>query len=76
MNAKPLIALAATLLLAACAHAPSHNPMATWVPSPNFEARRPSGNVFEWKIHSCFERSDVFGLERIPHCHEINFFHA
>ena len=41
MNAKPLVALAATALLAACAHAPSHNPMATWVPSPNFEARRP-----------------------------------
>jgi N-acetyl-anhydromuramyl-L-alanine amidase AmpD len=33
--------LAATLLLAACTHAPSHNPMATWVPSPNYEARRP-----------------------------------
>jgi N-acetylmuramoyl-L-alanine amidase len=42
MNAKPLVALAATALLAACAHAPSHNPMATWVPSPNFEARRPN----------------------------------
>ena len=41
MNAKPLIALVATLLLAACAHAPSHNPIATWVPSPNFEPRRP-----------------------------------
>lgn len=27
-------------LLAACAHAPQHNPMATWVPSPNFEPRR------------------------------------
>jgi N-acetylmuramoyl-L-alanine amidase len=42
MNAKPLVALAVTALLAACAHAPSHNPMATWVPSPNFEARRPN----------------------------------
>lgn len=41
MNHKPLVVLAATLLLAACAHAPSHNPMAQWVPSPNFEARRP-----------------------------------
>lgn len=36
-----LIALAVAALLAACAHAPAHNPMATWVPSPNFEARRP-----------------------------------
>ena len=42
MDAKPFIALTATLLLVACAHAPSHNPMATWVPSPNFEPRRPN----------------------------------
>lgn len=29
-------------LLGACAHAPStHNPMATWVPSQNFDERRP-----------------------------------
>jgi N-acetyl-anhydromuramyl-L-alanine amidase AmpD len=41
MTTKRLLALAATLLLAACTHAPSHNPMATWVPSPNYEARRP-----------------------------------
>jgi N-acetyl-anhydromuramyl-L-alanine amidase AmpD len=41
MTTKWLLALAATFLLAACAHAPSHNPMATWVPSPNYEPRRP-----------------------------------
>jgi N-acetyl-anhydromuramyl-L-alanine amidase AmpD len=29
-------------LLAACAHAPPRNPMAQWVPSPNFEPRRPN----------------------------------
>jgi len=28
-------------LLAACANAPPRNPLAEWVPSPNFEARRP-----------------------------------
>jgi len=28
-------------LLAACAHAPARNPLATWVPSPNYDARRP-----------------------------------
>src|SRR5690606_38573042 len=28
-------------LLAACANAPQRNPLAEWVPSPNFEARRP-----------------------------------
>lgn len=34
-------ALVASLLLAACAQAPVRNPLATWVPSPNFEPRRP-----------------------------------
>lgn len=28
-------------LLAACAHAPPRNPLATWVPSRNYDARRP-----------------------------------
>lgn len=28
-------------LLAACTHAPPRNPLATWVPSPNHEPRRP-----------------------------------
>ncbi len=37
-----LALLACTGLLGACAHTPpTHNPMATWVPSPNFDARRP-----------------------------------
>jgi N-acetyl-anhydromuramyl-L-alanine amidase AmpD len=30
------------LALAACAHTPPRNQMATWVPSPNFEPRRPN----------------------------------
>ncbi|MBB4131552.1 MULTISPECIES: N-acetylmuramoyl-L-alanine amidase [unclassified Xanthomonas] len=29
------------LSLAACAHAPQRNPLAQWVPSPNYDARRP-----------------------------------
>ena len=33
--------LAVSLLLSACASAPQRNPLAEWVPSPNFEARRP-----------------------------------
>ena len=33
--------LAVSLLLSACARAPQRNPLAEWVPSPNFEARRP-----------------------------------
>jgi N-acetylmuramoyl-L-alanine amidase len=39
---RPLLASALLALLAGCANAPpQHNPMAEWVPSPNFEARRP-----------------------------------
>ncbi|HEY8682291.1 MAG TPA: N-acetylmuramoyl-L-alanine amidase, partial [Rhodanobacter sp.] len=34
------VLLAAFVLLAACAHAPEHNPLATWVPSPNHDVRR------------------------------------
>jgi N-acetylmuramoyl-L-alanine amidase len=37
-TAALLLALA---LLAACAHAPPRNPLATWVPSPNHDIRRP-----------------------------------
>ena len=33
--------LALLSLLAACAHAPPRNPLATWVPSPNYDIRRP-----------------------------------
>lgn len=33
--------LAGIALLAACAHAPPRNPLATWVPSPNHDIRRP-----------------------------------
>ena len=38
---RTLIAVLSLLVLAACAHAPQRNPLAEWVPSPNFEARRP-----------------------------------
>lgn len=42
MNIPRSLLLLACVALAACAHAPStHNPMATWVPSPNFDERRP-----------------------------------
>ena len=43
MNKSLAIAvLSCAGLLGACAHAPStHNPMATWVPSQNFDERRP-----------------------------------
>lgn len=43
MNKPLVIALLSCVgLLGACAHAPpTHNPMASWVPSPNFDERRP-----------------------------------
>ena len=40
--ARRILAVAAlTVLLAACAHSGPRNPLATWVPSKNFDARRP-----------------------------------
>ena len=38
---RPLLAAALSVLLAACAAAPPRNPLASWVPSRNFDARRP-----------------------------------
>jgi N-acetylmuramoyl-L-alanine amidase len=40
MRLRPLIAIVLSLLLAACAHAPPRNPMASWMPSPNHNARQ------------------------------------
>ena len=40
--ARRILAIAAlTVLLAACAHSGPRNPLATWVPSKNFDERRP-----------------------------------
>ncbi|MFC4528244.1 N-acetylmuramoyl-L-alanine amidase [Dyella halodurans] len=38
---RTLLLLMLLALLAACATAPARNPMAQWVPSPNFDQRRP-----------------------------------
>jgi N-acetylmuramoyl-L-alanine amidase len=38
---RTLFAALLLALLAACANAPQRNPLAEWVPSPNFEPRRP-----------------------------------
>lgn len=37
---RPAVCLFA-LLLGACAHVPQRNPLAQWVPSPNYDTRRP-----------------------------------
>lgn len=38
---RTIVLLLCALLLAACSHAPPRNPMARWVPSPNWDERRP-----------------------------------
>ena len=48
-----LIPLVAALALAACTAQPVRNPLAAWVPSPNFDARKPVAIV----IHATEQRS-------------------
>ncbi len=48
-------------LLAACTHAPPRNPLAEWVPSPNFEARRPVIIV----IHATEQKSAQQSLDTL-----------
>ena len=61
----PRLTLLATacLLLAACTHAPQapRNPLAEWVPSPNFDARRPVVIV----IHATEQGSAEQSLETL-----------
>lgn len=47
--------------LAACTHAPPRNPLAEWVPSPNFEARRPVIIV----IHATEQKSAQQSLDTL-----------
>jgi N-acetyl-anhydromuramyl-L-alanine amidase AmpD len=52
--------LALVALLAACAHAPPRNPLATWVPSPNHDIRRPVLIVLHFtNQHSAQESLDT-----------------
>ena len=55
------IAILLLALLAACASAPQRNPLAEWVPSPNFEARRPVVIV----IHATEQRSAQESLDTL-----------
>ena len=50
---RVLIPCAAALLLAACSAQPVRNPLAEWVPSPNFDARKPVAIV----IHATEQHS-------------------
>lgn len=55
---RPLLPILAALLLSACAHyqAP-RNPLATWVPSPNHDARRPVLVVLHYTEQESVQRS-------------------
>ncbi len=53
---RAALILMACTLLAACAHAP-RNPLARWVPSPNFDARRPEVIVLHYTEQESVERS-------------------
>lgn len=56
--ARRILAIAAlTVLLAACAHSGPRNPLATWVPSKNFDERRPVVIVLHYTEQDSVEQS-------------------
>ena len=56
--ARRILAVAAlTVLLAACAHSGPRNPLATWVPSKNFDERRPVLIVLHYTEQDSVEQS-------------------
>lgn len=56
--ARRILAVAAmTVLLAACAHSGPRNPLATWVPSKNFDERRPVVIVLHYTEQASVEQS-------------------
>ena len=57
MNMKPLAAVLCLALLAGCAHQMPRNPMATWVPSPNHDERRPVIIVLHYTEQDSVEQS-------------------
>ncbi len=52
-----LSGVATLLLLGACVHTPTHNPLAQWVPSPNHDARRPQLIVIHYTEQHSVEQS-------------------
>lgn len=51
------VALAALVSLTACAPLPVHNPLATWVPSPNYNARGPMLIVLHFTDETSVQQS-------------------
>ncbi len=54
---KLAAAVLCAALLSACVHQPARNPMATWVPSPNFDERRPVVIVLHYTEQDSAEQS-------------------
>ncbi|PPT90861.1 N-acetylmuramoyl-L-alanine amidase [Xanthomonas theicola] len=52
-----LAPLALAAVLGACAHAPPHNPLAEWVPSPNHNLRRPILIVIHYTAQNSVQQS-------------------
>jgi N-acetylmuramoyl-L-alanine amidase len=57
MVIKPLAAVLCLAFIAGCAHQPPRNPMATWVPSPNHDERRPVIIVLHYTEQDSVEQS-------------------
>lgn len=57
MNVRLSVVVAAAALLVACAHAPPRNPIASWVPSSNFDERRPQVIVLHYTEQDSVQRS-------------------
>ncbi|HBN54028.1 MAG TPA: N-acetylmuramoyl-L-alanine amidase [Stenotrophomonas sp.] len=57
MSPKLLLPAALLALLTACGHTPPHNPLATWVPSPNQDVRRPNLIVIHFTEQDSVQQS-------------------
>lgn len=57
MTMKPLIAVLCLAVLAGCAHQAPRNPMAQWVPSDNYDERRPVVIVLHYTEQDSVEQS-------------------
>ena len=57
MSPKLLLPTALLALLTACGHTPPRNPLATWVPSPNEDVRRPNLIVIHFTEQDSVQQS-------------------
>ena len=57
MSPKLLLPAALLALLTACGHTPPRNPLATWVPSPNEDVRRPNLIVIHFTEQDSVQQS-------------------